>query len=144
MSASIIQPQLYVTRCRLCGKPFEAEPFIPLIGESRIDKRRAKMLDVLLNHLATSHLDQMKTLAIVAGFQFSDPQILAELETARWQIHQQTAKNFLTDEVLRDQLSAAGFDEEQIKTVLTIRDMLTETGEHAAIRPAAPSSPIIQ
>ena len=125
----------YETRCRFCGKAFHAAPFIPLIGGATVDERRMNMGRVLLSHMGESHLEQMQLLVIVAGFQFQDPILLKEMETFRWMLHQNTSKNYLTDEVLEHQLSGAGMDAEQIASIKELRDLLTETGKYAAIQP---------
>jgi hypothetical protein len=134
---------MYKTTCKICGRPFESNPFVPLVGE-KLDQRRLKMGQVLMNHIAMEHLSFMQAVLVAALFQFTDPVLLKEMEPYRWQVFQNTSKNYVDDATLENQLAGAGFDQAQIATVIELRDLLTETGEHAVIKPLKPTEPLVK
>lgn len=130
-------PEVYETHCKICGRVFRSEPFLPRIDPAApLDPRRVKMAQVLLNHVATEHLQHTQGILLAACIQFGDPVIVAEMESIRWQVHTNTAKNYLDDATIEEQFSKIGFDAEQIQAVIQFRDLLTETGRHAVIKPA--------
>ena len=127
----------YKTRCQFCGKEFHSDPFVPVIGNAA-DPRRLKMGQVLGSHVMSEHPAQIQGMMMAACFQFEDPILQEELNGARWLAHQMTAKNYISDEVMQQQLAAQGFDAEQIQYVIELRDFFTETGKHAPAK-AQPS-----
>ena len=126
------QPDIkYKVVCKLCGHEFKADPFARIIGSRIVDSRRMKMGQVLAEHAMRQHAPILQGMMMASLYQFEDPVLLDEVNPARWHAHQLTAKNFLTDDAITEQCSKAGFDEEQIKFVLQLRDLLTETGSFA-------------
>lgn len=143
MSTQPIATPKYKTRCQFCGREFQSEPFVPIIGNGA-DPRRLKMGQVLGSHVMSEHGPQLQALMMAACFHFEDPILLEELNGARWLAHQMTAKNYIPDEAMEHQLAEQGFDAEQIKYVIGLRDFFTETGLYSpTAKQTAPQSTLV-
>lgn len=136
----------YKAKCTQCGQVVAEFPIldIPIIGEP--DARAKKVMTILGTHIMTKHGDQFaagmhligdfQAFLIMSMFQTEDPSIQARAETVRAAIQRYTRKFTISDQQIQAAVveidSAGQLNAETVQKLFKeIRDVLTESGEHA-------------
>jgi hypothetical protein len=96
-------------RCNLCDQTFYG-PRLTFVG--RPHGRQPQFLEQLAQHIFTDHKDVAEGIALGAGeyqgmfimsqFSTDDPELVNQLDIARWNVHQKTLKMRVSDQMIAD------------------------------------------